>query len=342
MNINDVKIIKKLGHGYKGTVYLVKYKNKEYAFKIEKILENLLKQSGNKELFSGVKTKENTEKNISKSLIRRYFPKEYTEINFSIKFANKYNNQFIKLYNYNIINNCTHKQKINVPLKRLHNNIVNKIKKLRKSKYCFIRLYSLVDTTLDKIKNKLSIKQIYSMLIQLSYINYLLKKNNYLYGDMNLYNIGVVKTNKKYIKILNKKIPTFGYIFKLIDFGTVSKYKNKEYFYELTQVISYYLIDYTKLYNKIEYNNNNIIKKILKLNEYKLLSKYTNNNELKYILFTIIYPEKYQKIIFKNKFNKIIYPKLRCNIEDIIYLIKNNNKINNIINYFLDKINFII
>jgi hypothetical protein len=312
MDINQLKIIKKLGYGFKGTVYLVKYKNKQYAYKIEKILKENIK-----------------------------FIK--TEIDFSLKFANKYNNQFIKLYKYDIIKNCKHIQKIDTSLKLLPFNVVNKIQKLRKSNYCFIRLYSLVDTTLDKIENKLSPKQIYSMLIQLSYINYLLDKNKYLYGDMNLNNIGVVKTTKKNIKILNKDVPTFGYIFKLIDFGTVNKYKGKKEYFELNQVINFYLINYKKLYNKIEeenikYNYEKIFNKISKTDEYKLLENYTKDDSLKYTLFTIIYPKKYQKIILKNKFKKVIFPKLRCSIKDIIFLIKNKNNIKNIIKYFTEKI----
>ena len=182
------------------------------------------------------------------------------------------------------------------------------------------------------------------MIIQLSYINYLLEKNKYIYGDMNLSNIGIVKTSKKSIKILNKFIPTFGYIFKLIDFGTVKKYYFYKNWYELQQVISYYLIDYTKLDKKIKkekinYDYNEIYKQFLKSNEYDLLTQYTNNNDLKFILYTIIYPDKYQKLIFKNKFKKIIPPSLRCDVQDIIYLIQNKNNIHNIINYFIQKIN---
>lgn len=37
INLDECKIIKKLGQGMAGTTYLVSYKNKKYALKIEKI-----------------------------------------------------------------------------------------------------------------------------------------------------------------------------------------------------------------------------------------------------------------------------------------------------------------
>jgi len=39
INIDNIKIKKKLGSGVDGTTYLAKYKNKEYTLKIQKILE---------------------------------------------------------------------------------------------------------------------------------------------------------------------------------------------------------------------------------------------------------------------------------------------------------------
>jgi hypothetical protein len=52
MNINNVKIIKKIGAGLFGTNYLVKLKNKNYSLKIQKILETNTKKSYNSSIYS--------------------------------------------------------------------------------------------------------------------------------------------------------------------------------------------------------------------------------------------------------------------------------------------------
>ena len=85
INGNTYKIIKELGHGMVGTVYLVSHNNIKYAYKIEHILPSEYKN------YKNSNSKE--------------------EIDFSIKFANNYPNQFIKLIDYDFIKDCKHKQK---------------------------------------------------------------------------------------------------------------------------------------------------------------------------------------------------------------------------------------
>ena len=46
-----------------------------------------------------------------------------------------------------------------------------------------------------------------------------MNKNGYTHNDLHNANIGIIKSKQKYINILNYKIPTFGYIIKLIDYG---------------------------------------------------------------------------------------------------------------------------
>ena len=48
-----------------------------------------------------------------------------------------------------------------------------------------------------------------------------MNKYGYFHNDFHPGNIGYVKTKQKYVKILNYKIPTHGYLIKAIDFGLV-------------------------------------------------------------------------------------------------------------------------
>jgi hypothetical protein len=48
-----------------------------------------------------------------------------------------------------------------------------------------------------------------------------MNKNGYTHNDLHHYNIGIKKTKNKYIKILGKKIPTYGKIIKILDYGAV-------------------------------------------------------------------------------------------------------------------------
>ena len=53
--------------------------------------------------------------------------------------------------------------------------------------------------------------------------------NGYVHSDFHTGNIGVVNTTEKYITIFYKQIPTYGRIYKMIDYGIIlneSNYKN--------------------------------------------------------------------------------------------------------------------
>jgi serine/threonine protein kinase len=85
-------------------------------------------------------------------------------------------------------------------------------------------IYDLIDGNLYELDGKLSYKQIYSMIIQLTYAIQLLHSANYVHGDIHNRNIGWVKTSMRTKIKLNKlNIPTHGYIFKLIDYGDGNK-----------------------------------------------------------------------------------------------------------------------
>ena len=194
-------IINELGHGMFGTVYKIKYKDKYYAMKIEHILDK------------------DKQKNIQSSVWR--------EIDFCEKFGRKYKDQFMQLYYYDFIDDCEHVQKYSNNLKNFDKYHKNKIIALSKSSTCIRKIYDLCDGTVKDIIHTLSNQQIYSFIIQIAIIVNILQKSKYIHGDFHSGNIGYIKTDKKYIKYKNLNIPTFGYIFKAIDLGSVlhPKYK---------------------------------------------------------------------------------------------------------------------
>ena len=125
MDIDKVKIIKKIGNGMAGIIYLIKYKNKEYALKIEKIPEKYA-----------------LEKNLNS--------REWRDIEFSLNFANNYPDQFTLLYKYDIINDCTHIQEYTNDLSTFPEHIQNIIIEKNNSNYCIRKVYSLIDIVLER------------------------------------------------------------------------------------------------------------------------------------------------------------------------------------------------
>ena len=352
INNKDITIGKKIGEGVMGTVYLATDKNnKKYALKIEHILK--------KDIYSD-KNNIYDIKTSSKSQLWR-------ENEFAKTLGDKYPDQFLKLYDYKIINNCDHKQKIPNNFNIFGPKKKQKLLELAQSKYCIMRLYSIVDTTLQKIK--LNIKQRYSMMVQVSYIVYLMQTHGYLHNDFHFGNIGVKKTDKKYINInintntntntntLDKKIPTFGYIYCAIDYGLVlnkkyilSNEENKKFnrkndlhvllnsMYNDDKLINYWI----KLINnkKIVYDYDSDMKLFNKTNEKKILEKITDNVEIQFELFSVIFPTAFQKLLLKQytpkkPFDVVMYIPL----EQIIHFVSIIDNPKKCIEYFIQEFN---
>jgi len=327
----NYEIIAELGHGMFGTVYKIKYKDKYFAMKIEHVLDNDLTIN-------------------LKSHIWR-------EIDFCRNFSRKHKDQFIQLYHYDFIKDCEHIQKYSVNLKEFEKYHRDKMNALAQSNTCIRRIYELVDGNVKNIISQLSEKEIYSMIIQISLIIKTLEKSKYIHGDFHAGNIGYIKTQKKYIIYGKYKIPTFGYIYKAIDLGSIMhpKYKlskrdkiwYKELFgREIISPLTTSLINFDKFWNFIEENNIKLnlkkdLKKFEKSDLYKLVNLQFQDIErkkYKYDLAEILYPEQFQKLILGNKFKKTIYPILNLDIHDIIYLYRENFNTDKIIDYFINKI----
>lgn len=328
---SDYKIINELGYGMFGTVYQIQMKTnkKKYALKIQHVEK--------KDLLPN-----------SKSLIWR-------EINFSINFANKYPKQFIKLEDYDFLNDCELKQKYYCDITTLPLKLQKIINKLKNSPFCSRKVYELVNGDLsDKLNSQLSCHQLYSLIIQLTFAIQLMHKHNYVHGDIHNGNVGWIKTSHAFkIKIGNQYVKTLGYLFKLIDYGMVvnkselvGKKEKIEFDYNYKNelfLLVHFMVD-RKIYdyinsNKININFYYIYKEFKSTKFYPLIKKYSDDKIIQMFLFDILFPDIYQKIAFGSTYTKTIQRKLYIPFEDILYFICNYTEPNKIIKYFNNKLN---
>ena len=99
------------------------------------------------------------------------------------------------MINYKFYSDCSYANK-NQPTAK-----TKIIKKLIKSKHCLDLLLELKDGTVNNLLKeiKLSDKQIFSMIIQVTYMCYLLNKSGYSHNDLHSGNIAFVKIPKNQI-----------------------------------------------------------------------------------------------------------------------------------------------
>lgn len=326
--LSNYSIIQELGYGIFATVYKIKTLNKKkYALKIQHVVKSDLKP------------------NLKSSIWR--------EINFSINFGNKYPTQFVKLYEYDFINRCELKQKYSFDISTFPNNLQKKFNKLSSSPYCIRVVYDLIEGNLYELEDKLSVKQIYSMIIQLTYTIQLLHSANYIHGDIHNKNVGWIKTGKTTkIKLGKLNVSTNGYIFKLIDYGMVMNKSNKMTKKEKVEfennlrnelvLLVHFMVD-SVIYDYINENNIDIdfycvYTKFKKTRFYNLISKYSSNDVVQMFLFDILFPSQYQSIAFGSHYTHTIPRKLFIPFEDIEYFILNYKTPNLIIKYFNNKL----
>jgi serine/threonine protein kinase len=326
--IEDYTIIKELGYGMIGTIYLVKKDGKKYVMKIEKI------------------DKKDIRKNL-KSYVWR-------EIDFAEKVANLYPDQFMQLIEYDIIPKCKHDQKYSTLFEdfgTVGSKIERNLKRVAKSEYCIRKIYSYVDSVFYNIS--LTQEAFYSLITQLAYAIHIMHSNGYTHNDLHTNNIGIKYTKRKYVKIFDYKIPTFGYQIQILDYGTVlnKKYslRGKDFLnrsnknihtsnlkYELIGTIKSYLYS---LYKNTDEINEKAIESFKKMKEYDIISKLVDSDDYdKLDLFGLMYPKKYSKIIkFKGNMENLIYTSVP--IEDIIFILNfkgKNTKV--LIDYFASKL----
>jgi hypothetical protein len=331
--IDQVKIIRELGHGMIGTVYLVEYKGKQYALKIEHVLKSDIQESNSP---------------------------IWNEIHFAIDVANPNPNHFMKLYDFDFVNSCNLKQEYPMDLEVLPKQKQKYLISLASSPYCIRKLYSLVDSTLDQVKFN-SLQERYSFIIQLLYILYLMEQKGYVHGDFHSGNIGVIQTNKKYINILGHRIPTFGKLFQAIDYGSVLN-KNtldpkkrvmglpetQKDIYDWASIedklrLMTRFVNNNSFWNYVEKNNISIpmymdqMDLVLKSKENELLSEFVDDPTLKLELYKILFPESFQKLLLDKQYKKYYPVKYEIPLEDLLYFMINFQDTRLLLDYFISK-----
>jgi serine/threonine protein kinase len=284
MDFTKIKIIKKLGAGMFGTVYLIEYDNKQYAMKIQKILE--------------------LEKipDYKHTIWREIF--FYKDVKKMPKESKKF---FCRMYAYKILDNCKHKQ---VRSKDIAKNSIfaKKYYEMNASNICAIFIIDYKGNTnlYDYLQTSITSKQIYSILLQVCKIILLLSDIKYSHNDLNPSNIIVHPTKDKTFEIKGNQINYNGIQLVAIDYGNMTNksygpeyFEDQEsfYFFELTKFLFYILQNTPKL------EKNCRIQK--KKYPYEIEKNYKNN------FWRIIF-EKHKRIVdnYAKKYLRL-YPHLR-------------------------------
>jgi serine/threonine protein kinase len=170
MDLTNIKVIKELGTGMYATTYLVDYKGKKYALKKQKIL------AGNRN-------------RSSRSITwREIFFFEYVN-----KMPLDTQKFFCKLYAFKIEDNCKHTQ-IRPKNIQKNANLKAKMNQINASNICanFLIEYKGNMTLYDFMGTKLSAKQIYTILLQLCKIIFVMSDALYSHNNVHLGNFMVL------------------------------------------------------------------------------------------------------------------------------------------------------
>ena len=321
-----IRVVKNIYNKSNKSNKLDKSDKSNYALKIEKIIKKDIKPHNKSEI--------------------------WRELDFYKNFGHEFPEQFVNLIEYDFINNCEHVQKYSFDINLFPKQMQNKLKKKASSNYCIRKVFELMDGNLDEIIKKLNTKQIYSMIIQITNGIKILHSNNYVHGDFHVGNIGWTKTNDKYIIIDGLKVKTFGYRFKLIDFGQVLSNKfildnREEKFFSWLIVhelghLKYIVTDNNFLNGlrkkKIKVDQDKIYRKIKNTDQFEIIKNFKSDVQDQIFLFELLFEDIYQKIVMGESYIKTIPNKLFLPKEDILIIIKMYETPDLLIKYFYSKI----
>jgi len=302
------------------TIYECTLNKKKYIAKIEHVTKN--------------------DKDTEHNLVKK-------EINFSLKFGNKYPDHFMVLIDHYFEDNCNVIKvdwDINNPPKLWRKKLVNEYTTIINEKICLYKIYTKMDVILNNVLKNLTHNQIYSMLLQVSYSIKLLHSHDYIHGDLHCGNVGAIKTLKRAtIKLGSHTIPTYGYQWKLIDFGLTLHKKDiltkddKERYKKETDVMYDEGLFYS-LTTYIQENSDSFNKKfkeLKKTDEFKIINEiHSRNSTIQEALYMTLFPDKYIKI-----FNGTLLLNELLPIPDLIFFAKNGMHSDATFQYLLEKLN---
>lgn len=202
IDFSKVRIIKKLGSGLLGTVFLCKYKKKHYALKQEHVHPTCVALT-ELDVFKYINTLDADEQCF-----------------------------FTKCHGYELYDNCKLKQ-----YTRKNSNMNDDLRRKNKSKWC---IQYLIDykgtTTLESILYTLTFKERVSCVLQICNIMFIFDKGGYSHNDLHFENIMVQRTSRHNFNLLNGRkflVPYFNLQLCAIDYGeALHNSFQEDYFYK--------------------------------------------------------------------------------------------------------------
>ena len=270
--------------------------------------------------------------------------KPWNEVNFSLDFANKHPQHFMKLLHHHVADCSGVKLILDHPPAVWGPKLVQEYKDIVKDNICLHKAYTKMDVILNNVLGKLKLPQIYSMILQMNYALKLLKDNDYIHGDFHFGNVGAVKCasgSKK--KLGNMVVRTFGYDWKLIDFGlTMHKkdVKTKEDRYRFNRgekASGAYLYSFATLIQSPDndLSHKEIVDAMEQTPEYESIKALSKNVDQISCLFMTLYPEKY--LTFLKGKGKILATNV-LPLADLVILAHHDAESDAVRDYFYEKL----
>lgn len=199
-------------------------------------------------------------------------------------------------------------------------------------------VYSLVDTNLLAIKNEVSIQALYTIYLQIIDAINLMHSAGFIHVDLNASNIGIIYTDKKYIRLSDGvRIPTHGFCIKIIDYGMI-KTSRDEYLekYETSWCLVTSAVDIEVLWALIEKRKIKDLK--IEGTKYdKILKTLVPEKGWRKLLYKILFTEDYLTRLFGRDHPDLVIG-LTLPIQDLIFIMNSDGDETLVKDYLLAKL----